>query len=625
MDETDDLKRFNEQAGDISECKKREIEYAQKELEFIDLFENAPIGYHEIDLEGRITRMNQTELNMLGYTFEELKGQFIWELGADKAFSIEVITEKLKKHQISSTPFERDFVRKNGTKISILVMDRLIYSDNAEVIGLRSSIQDNTERKLTERALKEKEAQYHALADNGMALIWTSGIDKLCNYFNEPWLEFTGRTLNQELGNGWAEGVHPDDFDHCLETYVTAFDKREAFSMEYRLRHASGEYKWLIDMGTPNYNSLGEFIGYIGHCFDIQDKKAAQHEVQRVSKHYQALIEKSPDGFVLLNSNGLFEYISPNALKMFGYELVDLISTHPNDITHPDDLAGVLVHLTKLLEDSTYVPIIEYRFKHKNGEWLWIESTISNLLADPNVESILINFRNINDRKIAEEKILKNKKLLNILLENNSVLIEDSEVDIDYENLCEQMREISGAKYASFNLFEPNGLDFRTVAMSGMNDIYSRAAQFMGYNLKDKIWKFDRVRDESIKANIITKFENLPALIGKVLPKTISKIIEKTLNLGEIAIVNISRKNKRIGDFCLYFDAVSILQNPEIVELFANQVALYVNRKFVVQNQKESLERLNRAELASKIGQLGISFRYKDNACVGGCEFVIRA
>jgi PAS domain S-box-containing protein len=599
---TDALTGYNNQAAEISERKKREMEYTQKDLEYIDLFENAPIGYHEIDLEGRIVRMNQTELNMLGYTFEELKGQFVWELSADKAFSIKVIKEKLKNHQISSTPFERDFVRKDGTKISILIMDKLIYSDNADVIGLRSSIQDNTQRKQAESALVEKEAQYHALADNGMALIWTSDTNKLCTYFNKPWLKFTGRKLEQELGNGWAEGVHPADFDRCLETYLTAFDKREAFSMEYRLKHVSGEYRWLIDMGTPNYNSLGEFTGYIGHCFDIQDIKNSENEVLRVNKHFQAIIEKSPDGFVLLNSNGIFQYASQSALKIFGYELDELISMHPNELTHPDDLANVLGHLTKMFEDSTYVPIIEYRFKRKNGDWLWIESTFSNLLADQNMEVILINFRNINDRKIAEEKILKNKELLNILLKNNSVLIEDSGIDIDYENLCEEMREITGAKYASFNLFEPNGLDFRTVALSGMNDIYSRAAQFIGYNMKDKVWKFDPIRDERIKANIITRFENLPDLIGKVLPKTITKIIEKTLNLGEIDIVNLSKRNKRIGDFCLYFEAETILQNPEIVELFANQAALYVDRKLANQQQKEISERLRRAELASKLG-----------------------
>lgn len=138
-------------------------------------------------------------------------------------------------------------------------------------------------RRQAEEKLREKELQYRNLADSGLALIWTSGTNKLCNYFNASWLKFTGRTLEQEMGNGWTQGVHPDDFDNCLKTYVTAFDKRQAFDMEYRLRNASGEYRWIRDLGTPNYSSSGEFIGYIGHCFDITVQREAEIEIRELN------------------------------------------------------------------------------------------------------------------------------------------------------------------------------------------------------------------------------------------------------------------------------------------------------------------------------------------------------
>ncbi|NTV49791.1 MAG: transporter substrate-binding domain-containing protein [Geobacteraceae bacterium] len=130
-----------------------------------------------------------------------------------------------------------------------------------------------------QKLLLESEIQYRNLADAGLALIWRSGTDKLCYYFNKTWLDFTGRTLEQETGNGWTEGVYPEDFDQCLKTYVSAFDKREKFEMEYRLRHVSGEYRWILDMGTPNYNVKNEFVGYIGHCIDITERKRIE-EVQ---------------------------------------------------------------------------------------------------------------------------------------------------------------------------------------------------------------------------------------------------------------------------------------------------------------------------------------------------------
>ena len=122
-------------------------------------------------------------------------------------------------------------------------------------------------------------------------MIWRSGVDKGCDFFNPWWLTFTGRTLAEELGDGWAEGVHPDDLDACLASYVAAFDARVPFRLEYRLRRFDGEYRWVLDIGTPRYDSTEQFLGYIGCCFDITDRKQAEQalgeahaEINRVSR-----------------------------------------------------------------------------------------------------------------------------------------------------------------------------------------------------------------------------------------------------------------------------------------------------------------------------------------------------
>jgi len=114
---------------------------------------------------------------------------------------------------------------------------------------------------------------FDLLADNAGVMIWTSGPDKLCDFFNHAWLEFTGRTMEEELGNRWAEGVHPDDLSRCLSVYNTAFDNREPFSMEYRLRRHDSVYRSVLDIGGPYFSDSGKFLGYFGSCIDVTDRK----------------------------------------------------------------------------------------------------------------------------------------------------------------------------------------------------------------------------------------------------------------------------------------------------------------------------------------------------------------
>ena len=128
---------------------------------------------------------------------------------------------------------------------------------------------------------QEAEENFRIIADAAPVLIWRAGTDKLCYWFNQVWLDFTGRTMEQEYGNGWAEGVHPDDFDRCLAIYITNFDARKSFSMDYRLMRGDGQYRWILDNGVPVYDSSNTFIGYIGSCIDITERKLAEEAVQQ--------------------------------------------------------------------------------------------------------------------------------------------------------------------------------------------------------------------------------------------------------------------------------------------------------------------------------------------------------
>jgi PAS domain S-box-containing protein len=138
-------------------------------------------------------------------------------------------------------------------------------------------------RKHAEALRRESEERFRLVANTAPVLIWMSGTDKLCTYFNQGWLHFTGRELVAELGNGWAAGVHPEDLQQCLKTYIETFDRRERFTMEYRLRRHDGEYRWVLDIGVPRFNADGSFAGYIGSAVDVTDHKEAEQALATVS------------------------------------------------------------------------------------------------------------------------------------------------------------------------------------------------------------------------------------------------------------------------------------------------------------------------------------------------------
>lgn len=127
------------------------------------------------------------------------------------------------------------------------------------------------ERVAGQTELRESESRFRMVADAAPVLIWMSGVDKLCTFFNKPWLDFTGRSREQELGNGWVEGVHPDDLQRCRQVYTDASEARQPFVMQYRLRRQGGEYRWVSDHGVPRYDAQGSFAGYIGSCVDVTE------------------------------------------------------------------------------------------------------------------------------------------------------------------------------------------------------------------------------------------------------------------------------------------------------------------------------------------------------------------
>jgi PAS domain S-box-containing protein len=174
--------------------------------------------------------------------------------------------------------------RSDGTRRWITARGEAHRDTTGRIVRLRGTAQDITEHKRAEEVLLESEQRFRLVANTAPVMIWKSGVDKLCDYFNQPWLDFTGRPLMAELGNGWTEKVHPEDLTACLDAYTKAFDARKSFEVQYRLRRHDGEYRWLFDRGVPRFDGGGSFAGYIGSCIDFTDRKVAEEALSTVSR-----------------------------------------------------------------------------------------------------------------------------------------------------------------------------------------------------------------------------------------------------------------------------------------------------------------------------------------------------
>jgi PAS domain S-box-containing protein len=256
---------------------------------------------------------------------------------------------------------------------------------------------DLIDRNQTEDALRHSEQRFRVITDASPVLVWMAGTDKLCYYFNKRWLEFVGRTLEQEIGNGWADNVHPDDFDRCLQNYLSCFDERRPFEMEYRLRHHSGEYRWILDCGVPRYSPDGTFEGYVGGCLDIHDKKEATEVRQRLA----AIVDSSNDAIISKDLNGIITSWNSRAEKMFGYSANEIIGRSittiiPPEMCHDEDMILSKIRSGEKIDHFETVRLT------KDGERIEVSLSISPVRDE--------HGRIIGGAKIARD-ITENKKM----------------------------------------------------------------------------------------------------------------------------------------------------------------------------------------------------------------------
>jgi PAS domain S-box-containing protein len=227
--------------------------------------------------DGIVTSWNPAAERMFGYTAAEIMDRSIHSLlpsdVAEKEFPF--INRVKRGERIAGHETER--MRKDGQRFHAAVALAPVRDAGGKLAGILTIVRDITEGKRWDFR-RESEKRFRLIADSTPVMIKVTGTNGECEFFNKEWLEFTGRRMDEETGVGWAEGVHPEDLQRCMEIYLTAFSQRRPFQMEFRLRRDDGEYRWMFDSGVPRFDPDGRFAGYIGSCIDITDRKNAEAE-----------------------------------------------------------------------------------------------------------------------------------------------------------------------------------------------------------------------------------------------------------------------------------------------------------------------------------------------------------
>ena len=299
------------------------------------------------------------------------------------------------------TPWRHEYrVKFNSGTVRWLFGNSLPQRETDGSVLWHGFITDVTERKRATASLLESEARFRTMADSAPVLIWIARPDKFFHYFNKGWLEFTGRTMTQEIGNGWIANVHPEDFQHCFDTYVTSFDARQEFRMEYRLRRFDGEYRWLLDHGVPLYDQQDTFLGYIGSCIDITPRKLVEADLRIASTAFE-----SQEAMAITDKNQIILRVNQAFVRVTGYSVEEAIGKTPTLLK--SGLQDVRFYQTmweNLSRDGHWQGEIWNR--RKNGEvypeWLNITAVTDER---GQVTNYVASFSDITERKTAEHEI----------------------------------------------------------------------------------------------------------------------------------------------------------------------------------------------------------------------------
>ncbi len=342
---------------------------------------------------------------------------------------------------------EHRIVRPGGENRIVVEAGQIKFDARQKPLFIVGTLLDVTELRRKEQVLGESEHRFHALIDAAPVMMWMSDVDKLCTTFNRGWLAFTGRKIEEEIGNGWTHGVHPDDLQRCLKIYVEAFDARLSFSMEYRLRRHDGQYRWIRDDGSPRYLPDGTFAGYIGCCLDIHDRKALSLERIELARRLMSAQEAERSRIARELHDGIGQEIALLGIQMqraSGTSSLEPGVHNPEIQQFSSKLAAIGIHVGRL----------SHQLHSSELEYLGLTVAVTKLCREFSEESpikVTCNCSNI-PAKLDDEIALTFLRLVQESLHNVAKHTRATSVQVDLIGTSEELSLVVHDDGAGFDV-----------------------------------------------------------------------------------------------------------------------------------------------------------------------------
>jgi PAS domain S-box-containing protein len=386
----------------------------EKEELFRAAFYHAPIGKTIIRSDGYYLEVNPVYCEMTGYSREELRGMRCQDIMHPEDLIEEetrTLLERMLQGEPLRTTLEKRFIHKAGHVLWLQLNISVVAGPSADSAYFISQVEDITERKRMEQTLRESESRFRMMADASPMIIWLSDAEANITFFNQTALQLLGLSAEELLSRGWQALIHPDDLPAVLEAIHGATAQHGPFKSEFRCRFADGRYHWLMSEGMPRLSPDGAFIGHIGSCIDITDRREMEQALRESEARFRSAFDYAPIGIGMVCPEGRFIKVNHAFCRIVGYSEEELLKLDITAITHPDDVAHSLELISRALEGEVDSHQLEKRYIHKNGHPVWIQLNVCpvrNVLGQ--TLYMIGQIQDITDRKIAEEQLRKSKE-----------------------------------------------------------------------------------------------------------------------------------------------------------------------------------------------------------------------